>query len=395
MRQFNLGLLSVIALGIGSIVGAGIFALLGQVILMAGNLTYYSFAIGGIVAMMCGYSYAKLASAYPHSGGLTDYYRAAFKSRVWAGSFSLVYFVTSAVSICMIAKSFGIYMNELLPSQLAGPLSVNLFAGALVVFLGFFNMMSTSEVGKTELLLVSLKVGILLVLILAAFKDFSWTLPSVNIHPTVTQFLGSIGITFFAYAGFGVITNASADVENPQKTITHAIYGTLGIVMLLYISLAFVILNFVPVVHLTSNADVAVTMAAKELLGQAGYILIYIAAFIAFVTGISATFFSLFRISRSLGRQEILPHFYVEKFWRHGSYGNLLTVVLITLATVSFDFNAIVNVASGAFLFSYLAIFMANWKLRKQTKANPFWIWAGFTLMLFVLIAFIISLVLS
>ena len=86
----DLNLLNVISLGLGSIIGAGIFALLGQVILLAGTKTYLAFIIAGIAAIFSGYSYAKLAGRYPQSGGLTDYFHIAFSTKFVSGGLSLV-----------------------------------------------------------------------------------------------------------------------------------------------------------------------------------------------------------------------------------------------------------------------------------------------------------------
>lgn len=392
-RHFNLNLFSVISIGIGSIVGAGIFALLGQVILSAGDLTYYSFLIAGIIAMLCGYSYAKLAAVYPQSGGLTDYFHHAFASKIVSGGFSILYWLTSSVSICMLAKSFGLYMLNLFHPAYDPKLFADFFAVVLIVTQAFLNMAGADDVGKAEVVLVGIKITILCVLVLSAF----WAFDGVGqVHPVIVtegSFFKSIGITFFAYAGFGVITNAAADVANPKKTITRAIYLTLFIVMALYMSLAFVVMNFVPLSDLTAGADTAVASAAEKLMGTWGYALLYLAAVIAFVSGIGATFFSTFRISQSLARQGILPRFYAIKFWRHGSWGNLLSVILIILATILFDFNAIVNLSSGAFLISYLAIFIANWVLRKETKPSAILTLGGFVLLSGVFVGFIYGLI--
>ena len=83
-----------------------------------------------------------------------------------------------------------------------------------------------------------------------------------------------------------------------------------------------------------------------------------------------------------------LPAFYHQKFWRFGTKGNLFTTVLIILATVLFDFNAIVNLSSGAFLVCYLAVFAAAWLLRKRIGASSAVIGTGFLLMLFIFAAF-------
>ncbi len=385
-RHFNLNLFSLISLGIGSIVGAGIFALLGQVILTAGNWTYYSFIASGIIAMLCGYSYAKLAAVYPDSGGLTDYFKHAFPQKWISGGLSLLYVITSAISICMLAKSFGIYMEHLLP------VSVDFWAVAIIGVLAAINMAGAGDVGRTETIIVVAKVGILLALILAAFYQF--TPPSIarEVAPTAKGFLGSIGITFFAYAGFGVLTNAGRDIKNPTKTVPISIYATLLIVMALYISLAFVVMNFIPEKELYHNIDTAMTIAAKEILGTWGYGLIYLAAILAFISGINATFFSIYRIAQSLGTQHVLPHIYTKSFWRKGSWGNLLSTLLIVIATVAFDFASIVNLASGAYLVSYLGIFVANWVLREKTKPSAILVVGGFVLMVAVFIGFVASL---
>ena len=196
---------------------------------------------------------------------------------------------------------------------------------------------------------------------------------------------------FFAYAGYGVITNAAADVQHPKRTIRLGIYITILAVMALYMALAHVVLNFIPAADLEKNADTAVAVAADKLLGKWGYGLIYVAAVMAFVSGINATFFSIFRISRSLAEQGVLPKIYEKKFWKRGTYGNILTSAIVLLAAIFMDFSSIVNLSSGAYLVSYLGIFAANWHLRRETGSSKILILAGFGLMLFILTAFIVS----
>lgn len=392
-RKFNMNIVSVTALGIGSMVGAGIFALLGQVILLAGDKTYLSFIISGIIAMFSGYSYAKLASAYPQSGGLTDYYKHAFSSKYVSGFLSIIYILTLAISSSMMAKSFGIYVSELFTRVPNQEHYINILAVALIISLSLLNMQSSSDVGKTEVFFVTIKVLILLSLILFAFKDYDFTHESTDIKPTTLTFLGSIGITFFAYAGFGVMTNASAEVKNPTATISHSIYLAIGIVIALYISLVFVILNYVSIDEITKDSNVAVAIAAERLMGVWGYDILSVAAMIAFITGINANLFSQFRISKSLAQQKILPEFYNKTFWRNGTLGNFLSTTIIVIATIYFDFNSIVNIASSAYLVSYMATFVANWRLHKETKASKTIIAIGFLAMFFVLISFIANII--
>lgn len=388
-KKADLSFINVVAIGIGSIVGAGIFALLGQVMLISGNLTYMSFLIAGTAAMFSGYSYAKLSARYPVSGGLTDFFHIAYKNRWLSGGLTILYMLTSAISISMMAKSFGIYAAHLVPDFAHPEWMVDITAVVLIVSMAFLNMMGAEDSSRTETLLVALKLIILLSLFAAGVWFYDSATADHLPAPKAQSFWGGIGVTFFAFAGYGVITNAAGDVKNPQKIIPWAIYTTLVIVMALYCALAFVVINYIDARELLSHPNVAVAVAAKKLLGQVGFIMVYLTIFIAYMTGINATYFSIFRISRALADDKELPAFYRRTFWRFGTQGNLFTTSLIVLATVLFDFNAIVNLSSGAFLVCYLAVFTASWLLRKKIDASPAVIGIGFLLMLFIFGAFL------
>lgn len=390
-NKSSMNLLNIVALGIGSIVGAGIFALLGQVILLSGHKAYYSFIIAGVTAMFSGYSYARLAGRYHTAGGLTDYFHIAFPEKWISGGLSVVYMLTSAISISMMAKAFGIYATELFDRIPPTPLWINSFAALLIISLAFLNMLQASDVGRSETLIVGIKMTILLVLIVVAFARPEMKLAPVDFRAGPTDFLRSIGITFFAYAGYGVITNATPYVKNPHKTIERGIFLTLGIIILFYLGLTYVVLNYTSSGDLLHNTDTAVTAVADRLIGSWGYAFMFLAAVLAFVSGINATFFSIFRISRSLGEQKVLPAIYERKFWRQGTWGNFTTTALIIAATVAFDFSSIVNLSSAAYLVSYLGIFAADWRLRKETESSPAVILVGMTLMILILVAFIVS----
>lgn len=224
LKKYGLNLISVTALGIGSVVGAGIFALLGQVIMMAGDQTYYAFIIAGVAALFSGYSYSRLAAAYPDSGGLTDYFHIAFKKRWVVGTFSLIYMMTSAVSICMMAKSFGIYAVKLFPHVQDTNFFINAAACFLIVGLAALNMQRSKDVGNTEIVMVSIKMGILLSLIIAALIHYDIAEKMQTIPFNEVKFMGSIGVTFFAFAGYGVITNAAGDSKKSARTTPGAFF---------------------------------------------------------------------------------------------------------------------------------------------------------------------------
>lgn len=384
----NLSFFNVVSIGIGSIIGAGIFALLGQVIMISQRFTYASFLIAGGAAMFSGYSYAKLSSRYPSSGGLTDFFHHAFSNRWLSGGLTILYMLTSAVSISMMAKSFGIYAAHLFHNG-DNVFIINISAVVLITAMAFLNMLGTKDSSKTETFLVALKLFILVFLFILSLVFYDRAFTAVLPLPKLKSFWGGIGVTFFAFAGYGVITNAAGDVQNPQKTIPAAIYTTLIAVIALYCSLAFVVLHFTDISELYAHPNVAVAIAAQKLFGKVGFVLVYLTIFIAYATGINATYFSIFRISRALSLDKELPAFYHEKFWRFGTKGNLFTTFVIIVATILFDFNAIVNLSSGAFLVCYLAVFTAAWRLRREINANRVLLMTGFLFMVFIFAAFL------
>lgn len=393
MQKFQMNVFSVAALGVGAMVGAGIFALLGQVVIQAGSLTYASFIISGIAAMFSGYAYAKLSSYLPNSGGITSYYQTAFPSRYISGLLSLIYLFTLMISIAMLGKSFAMYTLEIFNFHLPTELQINFIALIIITIMTVLNLQSSGQVGKAEVLLVGVKLFILLALIVAVLFRPDLKFDNSFLMPQKINFLGSIGITFFAYAGFGIMVNAAKEVAQPQITIPRAIYSAIGLVIALYLSLTYVVLNFIPQSEIIQSANTAVAVVASKIFGTTGKYILSAAALIAFISGINAMFFSSYKIITSLSIQKVLPAFFNHKLTKSGTIGGIVASVLILLSIMTFNFKAVVNIASGAFLVSYLAIFVVNFKLRRETSSSTLVLVTGTILMLFILISFLISII--
>lgn len=357
----------VVAIGIGSMLGAGIFALLGQVILLAGDKIYLTFIGAGIIAMLSGYSYAKLAQVYPQSGGITEYFQHAFENRFWVGLFSGIYLATLCVSIAMLGKSFGIYVEHLFGG---GAEQGVMFAVLAIVFLGLFNMLGRN-IGKLEIVLVAIKLSILFVLIALALYHFfvldrplqPWPLPQT------TGFWKSMSLAFFAYAGYGVMTNTAGDTKDPQRTIPLAIFIAISGIIVLYLMLAFVVVTYAPLADLKLDVNVAISVASQTVMGKQGELFITIAALIAILSGINALLYSSYKIMAKMTQNRELPSFLNFKLIGNATIGMILIVASMAYAAVKFHFSSIATLASTAFLVSYLAVFVAHLLLFKKTDA--------------------------
>ncbi|OFW98818.1 MAG: hypothetical protein A3D94_05240 [Alphaproteobacteria bacterium RIFCSPHIGHO2_12_FULL_66_14] len=383
---------SVSALGIGSMVGAGIFALLGQAALMAGSDVYLSFAIGGVIALLSGYSYSRLAARFPSSGGIMDYFDRAFPSKVVAGGLSVLYLVTQIVSIAMIAKTFGAYADRLLVGDVSIPLVANMFGSAIVIALVVINMVGSGTVGRIEELLVAAKLIILTALLLAGVPSIDPAM--LRNGPTVgsATLFASVGLTFFAYAGYGMMTNASGHVANPAKTIPRAIFLAISVVIVLYIGLSVIVLGNISPAELARFSSTAVAQAAKPILGNAGFVVVSIGALFATSSAINASIFCALEVSRGLAEKGQLPAVFARAAWGHGTRGLVWSAGAILVMVNLFDLGAIAQVAGATFLIAYLAVFAAHWRLHGEVGGSRILIVGGAALMAVVLAAFTISL---
>ena len=394
-KNKSLSIFNVAALGIGAMVGAGIFALLGQAALLVHSATWLSFAAGGVIALFSGYAYSCLGAFYPSRGGIIDFFRHGLPSTTLANMVSLLYLVTLALTIAMVARAFGAYALQLFHEHSTSNGLQEAYAGGIILVLALVNMASSNAVGRTELVLVAIKLGILLVLIAAGLMTIKPQLLQIHQAPSTNEFLSSVGMTFFAYAGFGMMANASDKVANPRRTMPRAFMIAICLTIVLYILLSLVLLGNVSAADLAKYADTAVAQAAYPILGRLGFTVVSIGALLATASAINATLFSAFNIMYSMGDNKTLPALFKQTLWHQATYGNVLAVLAVLILAIALNLNSLANVASATFLICYLAVFVVAWRLRHKINASPVLVLLGMILMLLVFIGFMSSLLIQ
>ena len=281
-------------------------------------------------------------------------------SRIISALLNLLYVLTLAVSSSMLAKTFGEYGAVLLGSGLPVHISPHFLSIGVIVVIGVLNMIGPKTVGKAEGVLVAIKLVILCVLIVAG-------LPSIRIEdvmnepmPEIDAFWGSLGLSFFAFAGFGMMANAASDVKNPQKTIPKAIFVAIGIVLLVYVALSIVVLGAVSRNTLYTHADIALAEAARPILGEVGFAIVSLAALLATASGINAMLYSITEISFAMGKARQLPAFFVRPVLGRGTPGIIISLVLIAILTAYFDLRDFGQMSSGLFFIFSLSVIVSN-----------------------------------
>jgi amino acid transporter len=304
----------------------------------------------------------------------------------------LLYLVAQIVAAAMVAKSFGAYADRLLVGDMSSPIVRNLFASAIVILLVLINMIGTGTVGRTEELLVVAKLIILTALMLAGVASFNPAMLSSGPSVGPMALFASIGLTFFAYAGYGMMTNAAGHVANPQATIPRAIFLAIIVVIALYIGLAVIVLGNISDAVLARYSSTAVAEAARPVLGSAGFVVVSISALFATASGIMASIFCTVEISKGLVANGQLPGAFGKVAWRQGTSGLFWATAVILVLVNLVDLSAVAQIASATLVICHLAVSVAHWRLHDQAGGSRLLIFMGVVMMAAVLVAFTVHL---
>ena len=223
-------------IGVGSMVGAGIFALLGAAGAVAGSAVWVSFLVAGAIAGLQGYSFAKLGSVYPSGGGMLTYLSKGFGEGHLTGITSWLFYTTAGIVTAMVASSFGGYASSVLADD--DPTWSKVFAVLVVVVMAALNVVGSSAVARVQSLIVKVVLTILTVFAITTLVNIDLTLLAPSGYPGWREIIASVALTFFAFLGFGVITFTAKDLPDPAKQLPRAMYLALGIATTVYVGVA-------------------------------------------------------------------------------------------------------------------------------------------------------------
>ncbi|MGB5965470.1 MAG: APC family permease [Sulfurimonadaceae bacterium] len=384
------GLKELIAIGVGGMIGGGIFSVMGLAVGITGNATPIAFLLGGILALVMGYSYAKLAVAFHSDGASFTYLEHAFPQHKFIGSITGWTVIIGYIgTLALYAFTFGAYGAELL-GESDGMVRQVLSVGIVLVFM-MVNLIGTTTLGRTEDLIVYGKIILLGLLAFAGLQsiEIERMQPVVD-HGVLSVFMAA-ALIFVAYEGFQLITNGVCETADPHKNIPRGIYGSIAIVTLIYVVLSIVAVGSLSQAELVAAEEYALAVAAEPSMGNAGRILVSIAALLATASAINATLFGASRMMAVMASEHEMPQAFS---FRNREEVPWIAVVVIALLTIVFAYfgglELIAAFSSLTFLLVSLAINIANYKLRHRTKGNPYYIVLG-TLLLLITIGTLLA----
>ncbi|WP_457746234.1 APC family permease [Sulfurimonas sp.] len=362
------GLWSAVFLGIGSMVGAGIFIVIGQAGAIAGDLVTLSFFIAGIIALLCGYSLSKLAIAYPSRGGIIEYLVQSYGEGFFSGALGVLFYIAQLVALAAVAKSFGTYAATYMLEGVT-PFYTNVFALSVLGFFVIINLIGASMVAKAESLIVIVKVVALFSFTIAALFYIKPSNLAIADAPSSIHLFYALGLTFFAFQGFSVITNSIEDMKNPATTMLKSMVVAIILVGILYIAVSIAVFGNLTLDAIVASKDFALAKAAEPVFGEIGFKVIAATALLATASAINATLYAVTQISYTLAKDGNLPTVY-ERAVFHNSEGLIISALLIIPMILFLNLSQIAAIASITVLLIQGFTHTGHLFRIKETKAN-------------------------
>lgn len=378
----EMGLLSATMIGVGAMIGAGIFVLTGIAAGTAGPGLLLVFFLNGIVTMFTALAYAELGSAIPEAGGGYLWVKHALPSINGFLSGWMSWFA-HAVAGSLYALGFGAYFGLLLENYnisifaLSGAGLSKLLGVLIALIFIYINYMGASETGSVANIVGFTKIAILAVFIIsgiyAMYYSPEWF---SNFSPFLPNGFGGVfmamGLTFIAFEGYEVIAQTAEEVRNPKKNIPRAIFLSLLIVIPIYLLVAFVSIGALDTdiptwQFLGQHKELGLVEAARQFM-PFGTFLLLIGGLVSTMSALNATTFSSTRVSFAMSRDFNLPGVFkkVHPTKRTPYSALFISGALIILVAVALPIEDVASAADIMFLLLFLQVNVAVIKIREK-----------------------------
>ncbi|WP_024791305.1 APC family permease [Lebetimonas sp. JS032] len=377
MTKKALGFKELLAIGIGGMIGGGIFTILGISVSIAGFLAPFSIALGGVLAFFAGYAYVKLGVYYKDEGATYAFFKRTFANSHFAAAIIGWYTVFGYIStIALYAYTFSSYSISLM-SFGENEIIRKIIAILIVWTFAAINLWSVRGMGEVEDVIVYLKLFILFIISFILFYfskyDFHSFIRVLSSDFKNTPFLNILmvsSVTFVAYEGFQLIINGVKDMEEPDKNIPRAIYSAIFIVSMIYFIIALASVLSIDKNELIRNKEAALAVGMKSIVGEWGGALVIFSAILATTSAINST---LFGSSRQLAR--IADDGYMPKIlsFRKGtipSYSIVTMAFVASLLIIIGNLRLILEFGSITFLLVSFLMSLANFKIKDKTNSS-------------------------
>lgn len=394
-KENSLTLKGAVALGTGVMIGAGIFALLGQVAELSGTWFPYIFIVGAIISGFSAYSYIKVSNAYPSAGGIAMILMKAYGKTTLTAAASVLMALSMVINESLVARTFGAYTLQLFNVE-ENSLWVPILGVSLLILAYIINVSGNKIIGRTSQFMAVIKIAGILVFAIgglwAAHFALGDLLPvtSDTSDYSPASYIGAIALSILAYKGFTTITNSGGEITKPHKNVGRSIVISLLICTVVYFLVAIAVNSSLSIPEIVKAKDYSLAEAAKPAFGNYGLYFTVGIAIIATISGVIASIFAVSRMTAMLTDMNLIPH---SHFGMSGSIQKhmlvYISVIAITL-TIFFDLSRIASIGVIFYLVMDMIVHWGVFKyLRKDINANGVILITALLLDLVVLAAFL------
>lgn len=366
-RENSINLGGAVAMGTGVMVGAGIFALTGQIAELAGPLFPLAFAAGAVATSLSAYSYVKMSNAWPSAGGIAMILIKCYGRGAVAAGAALLMALSMVIAESLVARTFAGY--ALRPFDIeSGPL-VPVLAVGVIVFSFLVNIAGNRSVGFFSLVMAALKVGgIALFGITALWSGgLRFAAASEGSESFGTQgFVASVALAILAFKGFTTITNSGTEITNPHRNVGRAITISIAICAVVYLLVAFAVGSSLTIDEIISARDYSLAAAAQPTLGDVGFSLTVLLAVVATASGVLASVFAVSRMLAMLTDMEMIPHRHFGMSGTIQRHTLVYTVVVASILAVFFDLTRIATLGAFFYLVMDMAVHWGVYRFRRR-----------------------------
>lgn len=365
----DLRLIDAVGIGLGAVVGAGIFVVTGVAAGIGGAAFIVGLLIAGVAATCNALSSAELAARYPQSGGTYEYgYRLLHPAFGFGAGWM---FLTSKLAAGgTVALGFGSYFSQLFPA-----IPARYAAVGAALLLTFANLFGIKKAGRFNTGIVSITLLTLLYFVIAGIPAFD----STNLQPFAPNgFSGiaeSAALLFFAYTGYARIATLGEEVSEPEKTIPRAVIITIAVSVVLYMAVALVAVGAVGAVEL-ANSSSPLQTAARGFSLPGVFWMVGIGATTAMLGVLLSQIVGISRMMFAMARRDDLPRILEHTNSKYGvpDYGVLLSGLVIVMLSIFGTLQFVVAAAAFTILLYYGIANIAALRLAAADKLYPKWI---------------------
>jgi len=393
-KENSLTLIGAVALGTGVMIGAGIFALTGQMAEMTGVLFPLAFLSAAVIVSFSAYSYVKMSNAYPSAGGIGMYLHKAYGDSLPTAFNALLMYFSMVIAQSFLARTFGAYTMQLFGTGDSGVM-VPILGVALLLAAFLINLSANSLIQGVASFIGFLKIGGILIFGIAGIwvadslaVDFTQTLPDPE--SSISGFLGATALGILAFKGFTTITNSGSELKDPHRNVGRAITISIAFCVVIYALVGFAVASNLSLSEIIETKNYSLAAAAKPALGDYGLWFTVILAMLATAGGIIASIFAVSRMLAMLTEMKLVPH---SHFGMPGSIQKHTLVYTVVLGLILTAFFDLTRIAALGIIFYLVMDIAVHWGvlryLRKDVDANLFILISAIVLDLLVLSGFL------